>query len=70
MLFDRVILLSEGYTVYNGPPRGVKAYFEQFGLEMKTYSNPADKLSVIASMPRNVLSKDTTIVQLAEECNR
>ena len=28
MLFDRVILLSEGYTVYNGPPKDVKNYFE------------------------------------------
>ena len=55
MLFDRVILLSEGYTVYNGPPRGVRAYFEQFGLVMKNFSNPADKLSAIASIPRNVL---------------
>ena len=28
MMFDKVILLSEGYTVYCGPPSMVKAYFE------------------------------------------
>ena len=65
MLFDRVILLSEGHTVYNGPPGEVKSYFEKFGLTMRNYSNPADKLSIIASMPRTVLNKDITIEQLA-----
>ena len=25
--FDRVILLSEGYTIYNGPPNRVQEYF-------------------------------------------
>ena len=60
-LFDRVILLSEGFTVYNGPPQGVKDYFAPYGLEIKNYSNPADKLSIIASMPRLVLKQDTTI---------
>ena len=45
MLFDRVILLSEGYTVYSGPPSMVNYYFQQFGLKMGRYSNPADKLS-------------------------
>ena len=68
MLFDRVILLSEGHTVYNGPPRMVKPYFEAFGLQMSNYSNPADKLSIIASMPRTVLRSDTTIELLASAC--
>ena len=49
MCFDRVILLSEGYTVYNGPPMHIKEYFEEFGLKMGNFSNPADKLSIIAS---------------------
>ena len=31
MMFDRVILLSEGYTVYTGPPQLVAKYFNQFG---------------------------------------
>jgi len=62
-----VILLSEGFTLYNGPPAGVKAYFEQFGLQMKAYSNPADKLSIIAALPRTVLRKDITVNQLANE---
>ena len=54
--FDRVILLSEGYTIFNGPPSRVKDYFCQYGLKMGRFSNPADKLSNIASEPRKTLS--------------
>ena len=65
-LFDRVILLSEGYTIYNGPPEQVKPYFEQFGLQIGKNINPADKLSIIAAMPRAALRQDITIEYLAE----
>ena len=54
-LVDRVIVLSEGYCIYNGTPQGVKDYFSDFGLKMSRYSNPADKLSIIAAEPRKVL---------------
>jgi len=30
--FDRVIVLSEGYTIYNGPPSLVREHFLKFGL--------------------------------------
>lgn len=33
-MFDRVILLSEGYCVYNGSPKDVRGYFSQFGLQI------------------------------------
>ena len=69
-LFDRIIVLSEGYTIYNGPPMEVKSYFSQFGLQMANYSNPADKLSIIASVPRTVLTKDITIKNLSIECKK
>ena len=70
MLFDRVIVLSEGHTIYNGPPMDVKRYFEQHGLKMGLYSNPADKLSIIASMPKKLLHESTTIKQLADDSMR
>ena len=54
-LFDRVILLSEGYMIYNGPPNLVKNYFEKLGLQMSRFSNPADKLSNIAAEPQTML---------------
>ena len=61
MMFDRVILLSEGYTIYSGPPAKVKSYFQKFGLSMSRYQNPADKLSQIASEPRSILDASTSI---------
>ena len=63
-------MLSEGYTIYNGPPSGVKTYFENYGLRMSNYSNPADKLSIIASMPKSVLTGDNTIVRLASDSDK
>jgi ABC-type multidrug transport system ATPase subunit len=67
-LFDRVILLSEGYCVFNGKPSEVKDYFASYGLKMGRYSNPADKLSIIASEPRYALNNNkVTIVDLAQD---
>ena len=68
MCFDRVICLSEGYTIYNGPPRKIIDYFSQYGLRVTRYSNPADKLSSIASEPRLTLNPDVTILELNRQC--
>lgn len=35
---------------------------------MTNYSNPADKLSIIASQPRTVLNSDVQIRELAKVC--
>ena len=67
-LFDRVIVLSEGYTIYSGPPLQVSSYFEKFGLSFSKYSNPADKLSIIASEPRSVLNSSVSIITLQQNC--
>jgi ABC-type multidrug transport system ATPase subunit len=32
--FDRVILLSEGFTVYNGSPGEIRSFFKPYGLVM------------------------------------
>ena len=37
---------------------------------MSKYCNPADKLSLIASVPKKVLGKDVNILQLEEENRR
>ena len=68
-MFDRVILLSEGYTIYNGPPSGVKDYFTNLGLRMGRFSNPADKMSSIAAVPQATLGSGTTILSLSETCH-
>jgi energy-coupling factor transporter ATP-binding protein EcfA2/ABC-type multidrug transport system permease subunit len=41
-LFDKLLLLSRGRTVYNGPISEVKDYFGNMGYEMPKYMNPAE----------------------------
>lgn len=50
-MFDRIILLSEGHTIYNGPPDKVAEHFKKWGLIMPVFANPADKLINIATAP-------------------
>lgn len=58
-MFDRVIVLSEGHTIYNGRPHDVRTYFEKkpFNMVMGLYSNPADKLLTLASYPRKCIAE-------------
>ena len=63
-------MLSEGYTIYNGPPGKIKAYFENFGLQMGRYNNPADKLSRIAAQPSRELKAGTSILDLNTACKK
>jgi len=63
--FDRVILLSEGYTIFNGPPSEVTQFYKPFGLNMPKFCNPADKLSMIASVPFKALNIGTKTTDIA-----
>jgi len=60
-----VILLSEGYTIYNGPPSEIAAFYKPFGLNMPKFCNPADKLSMIASVPFKAIREGTKIIDIA-----
>lgn len=60
MSFDRIIVLSEGRTIYNGRPGDVRDYFcgkdSLTGLPLVGhYCNPADKLISIACHPRRAV---------------
>jgi len=69
-MFDRVIFLSEGYTIYNGPPEECGDYMMQFGLKKLVHTNVADKMSIIAAQPKTLLSEDMSIKTLSGECFR
>ena len=60
--FDRVILLSEGRTIFNGCPSEARHYFQSrpLHLEMGLFSNPADKLLTAACHPRKCIAQDAT----------
>ncbi len=70
MMFDRVIFLSDGHTIYNGPPEQIAGYFKQFGLKQLSHTNPADKMSIIAANPRMLLRENITIYELAKACEK
>ena len=65
-MFDRVILMSEGYMIYNGKPDTALKSFTQFGLKINNYCNPADKLLCIASNPQRSLDSKMTIKDIAK----
>lgn len=44
-LFDRLVLLAHGYTVYSGPYRRCQAYFDSIGYPCPSGFNIADYLS-------------------------
>lgn len=41
-LFDKLLLLSQGKTAYNGPVSEVQIYFSSIGHEIPLYMNPAE----------------------------
>jgi|OM-RGC.v1.031579803 ABC-type multidrug transport system ATPase subunit len=48
-LLDKLVLMSDGHTIYHGHASHVDRYFEQFGLKSHSkFTNPADKLLKIA----------------------
>ena len=59
-------MLSEGYTIYCGPPHNVETFFSTWGFKMPRFANPADKLSTLASEPWRDLKEKVTIVEIAQ----
>ena len=65
--FDRIILLSEGYQIFQGSFSEVTAFFEKHQIKLPKYGNPGDKLIALASVPKLVLGDNSTVESLAEE---
>ena len=51
MKFDRVVVLSDGCEIYNDKPKEVINYFQNLGLSLGKYVNPADQLLKLACDP-------------------
>ena len=60
--------MSEGYTIYNGPPSEVSAHFSKFGLILNRFCNPADKMLQVAGHPSSCLREGVGIVEMAKGC--
>lgn len=61
--FDRIILLADGYTIYNGSTKNVASWLSNFGFKQGKYQNPADTLLKLANDP-TLINKDLDIVSL------
>lgn len=48
-MFDKVVLLSEGCPIYNGPASSALDYFESVGFSTPMTINPADLLLDLAN---------------------
>ena len=69
-LFDHVICLSDGDTIYNGPVADIKDYYEKkHNLTIPRYNNPSDYLIKLAIDP-TLVRQDLTIFQLSTECDK
>lgn len=49
-LFDKLLLLSEGATLYNGPVTEMQDYFASVQHPLPTYANPAEFLLSLANV--------------------
>ncbi|KAL8964188.1 MAG: hypothetical protein Q9183_004632, partial [Haloplaca sp. 2 TL-2023] len=49
-LFDRLVLLSAGSTVYSGPAKECLSYFEEVGYPVPAFVNPAEFLVDLAAI--------------------
>ena len=62
--FDRLLLLQDGYQIYQGPIRGIPTYLEEkLGCPIKKFSNPSDFLLRMAQQPQTV-SADLTLQKM------
>lgn len=74
-LFDTILLLSHGYTVYLGSPKDLTSYFVSKGFPYQPSENPADfALDVLVNTARNnqtenlcAMYRDSCALQLSSD---
>ena len=50
-LFDRLMVLQDGYTLYQGPVKQISNYFRDLSVSSGKYQNPADTIIKLAQVP-------------------
>ena len=63
--FDRLIMLSEGKSIYNGPVSEITNLLESFGYKLGKYENPADVMMKMAHEPERI-QKGLTIKKITQ----
>ena len=59
-LFTKILLVSQGRTIYYGPPENALAYFNSLGYRCPPYVNPADFYIDLLSVDRT--SEESTVL--------
>lgn len=59
-LFDRIICMSDGYMVYNGERKQMAHHYNNLGITLPRFTNPADFLIRLAIFP-DQFRKDLTL---------
>lgn len=54
MQFDRLMMLSEGYPIYNGPLSMIQTFLNEVNMRIPRFTNPADFILKIAIDPKLV----------------
>ena len=54
MLFDRLILLHDGYQLYQGPINEIKPYLKSMNIDLPQFKNIAEFTIKMAQAPRLV----------------
>jgi ABC-type multidrug transport system ATPase subunit len=58
-LFDRLLLLSEGYVMYQGETQKATAFFGEVGFPLPALTNPADHyIEMLSTEIRNQPTED------------
>ena len=57
-LFDRLVFLSDGYCIYQGPANVSTLHFKKFGVECPRFANPSDFFMKTFSLIANRKSDD------------
>jgi len=65
-LFDQLLLLSEGRTMYHGPAREAENYFSSIGFQAPPSFNPADFFVDLLSIDPRTPEKESTTRQRIE----
>ena len=50
-IFDRIIIISDGNTIFNDTPKNASSYLKKLNIKFGKYVNPADWLIKLANGP-------------------
>eukprot|EP00347_Sterkiella_histriomuscorum_P020203 403338701 len=69
MQFDRLMMLSEGHTIFNGPANNIQNFLSDFNMSIPRFTNPADFILKIAIDPK-IVNQEVTTIMIANKCKQ